>query len=403
MEELRNRTDSLAPPYPSFGAFIRSLLESGQRARQIADKIGVREKAVHAWAADNQPGTQHHRPISERLSFDFGELAFREAAEETGFPPRNAPKEIRDIRTNRALRDYISQFGKRTNLEALIRLCGFTTRSMFTGFSHGHNLSRESIVKILRKLPEVPHHLSGEVLSPLTPTIKIATTARDLRLQSGLERKAFAAKLGVSFDYLRYLEDLLGRTPEEQRRISNATQNVERLERLCKALMEERKRLNGGEPPSADEAPEHRTGRAALEELDQPDDLAEAWRAIRALQAEVQALRAMRAGRPPKALRAEDEPYVSPLSEARWQEHGVTVDATRVRLVRLAILMLTEELGFLAGIQDETLRATVREELAAPLSELFMAIEAFGKKHPFSATMQKLIASWRQEFALELK
>lgn len=420
MEDLRKRTDSLTPPYPSFGEFVRELLNKGMKAKDIAAKIShhdgrpLKEKAINDWASDAKPGTNLQGQITESLGYDFAERAFVEAAQKVGFPPADAPPEIQTIRTSRALKEFLQRLFEQTRKEAFSQFCGFKSASSIGNYVSGsQGLSLESYEKTLRALPQIPSQLSGEVLGVFTPTIRVAEILRECRLKSGQERKTYAKRLGLSYDYFRYLEDLPGRVADGKAKPTGATANRERFEQLCTKLTKERQRLGlvgtAEETEDSEEADElgmpHEEPTPARPGTAYPgdaiQDLQEEVRRLTAglqqAQGELAELRTAVLGKAPQP-----EPYESPFFGERAQTHSFQADAQRVRVVRNAVELLCEELGLLAGMTDESIRQYAREQLRQPLFELFTSIHAFDNKNPFSETLRRLGKSWREKFAEEL-
>lgn len=428
MEDLRKRSDSLTPPYPTFGEFIRGLMGLGKKARDIAAMFPVRghdlhEATVNGWSAGNPPNKIFYGDIRKKFGYDFAERAFFEAAGQISFPFVDGPEALRGIRSNTALKIFLLDLVKQTRPEALCRVFGLAhVSSLFTFMHSDQGMTVESLVKILKGLPTVLAQLAGDPLGELTPVSRLAQVIYDCRLKSGMSRQEYAKHLGLDIIYLRYLEEFVTTKKGADRaraQKSGMTRDLERLRKLCQTLNRERVRLGMATasvtppptPPSPQPSPIQGEGDPsevrppALRPEVRPlpgSDLAqlvvELRREMHELRAEVAILKSGGVSPSPLLLplieREVEEPYRSPFATERWREHDLVVDAAFVKLVGLQIRTLCEHLGLLAGVRDESARARIRAELSEPLMiELLGSIRAFAEVHP-GATL-KLFESWR--------
>lgn len=372
-EELGKRNDSITPPYPAFDAFIRDLIENGVRSRDIAKMIinprtdkPIEEEIITGWSTGGQVGTNIKPFVTATLGYDFTEYGFGKVANLLGFPSENAPNEIKAIRTNSALKIYLLDVGKKISFELLTVFFGFTHSSIFTNFfDDGKGFSEESLQKILQTIEGLPSQVSGEILSEYTPQKVVSKFLMEYRLASGDSREEMARKIGETVDYLRYMESVHKRTTDGDKRLI-PTRDKTRYLKICRFLAKERNRLKLVKFASADES-------AVLD----------AGAPLRAENGEV------------RQSAEETAEYTSPFSHARWRFHETLVDKSRIKLVRLLIMTLIEELGFLASVNNPERRAEIRLILNEPLKiELLAALEAFCQKNP-GETLE-LIESWRR-------
>lgn len=404
MDDLRKRKSSLDPPYPSFAEFLQACLET-QTAKDFAAGFSHQGNALHedtiiAWSAGHPPNRSLRDQITKKTGYHFGERAFYEAARETGFPPADAHPDIASILKIDDLRLYLLTLRDVVRLESLTNFFDLSSSSLIGGFvsDDAAGLSHETLVRILRKLPEVPRHVSGEILSELTPISVVATVLRNCRHKSGMKRQHYADHLGVGESYLRFLEEFAD--AKEARKVGGV-KDPERYRALCATLMKERARL--GLAPSSPE--EEMRAPAVILETESPPIVdpsslpapvpevkgaAALWTEIHRLWEAVRALQDNGA--------SSDAPYRSPFAPERWHEHDNPIGPEFVTAVGDQIMALCENLGVLAGVRDETQRARIRAALEDTLLvELLGAIEAFVQKYPGEAL--RLLESRRQFFS----
>lgn len=447
VRSMRERTDSLQPPYPSFPEFMRDLLRV-QSASAVAKMLGVKEEPVNRWTADGaMPGTQVRRKLTGTLGYDFGERLFYEAATVAGFPPVDAPEEIRSIRTLHALHAYLVQLFEQVRMYEFLRFVGLGTGSTLSEFLSGRlNLAPATLVKILQKLPEVPAHVSGDVLSLMTPRTVCARIAEECRMSMGLNRGEFARVLGVDHDYYTFIAAGADKADDETNKKHGYTRDPARLEGMIAQLVVLRAELavhKAGAPdhasengaPSAPSPPPPSGGLAAplgdfeglvremfgahseiqtirrdqqlltarldaalarLEELRQRFASDSAPFTVEPVIVTEAELGARPIPSPPVAAPViAEEPYRSPLSPERWREHALPADAMLLRLARQQIQVTCELLGLLAEMQDDESRAAVRRELDSDTTELLIVLDAFSQAHP-GTKIATLYESWRR-------
>ncbi|MDP3767934.1 MAG: hypothetical protein Q8S13_07955 [Dehalococcoidia bacterium] len=77
--------------------------------------------------------------------------------------------------------------------------------------------------------------------------------------------------------------------------------------------------------------------------------------------------------------------YVSPLSRERFQPHDAPVSDGELASARTEIRRVSEQLGHLASIANDTVRRRVQAALAADVDELFDTMEGFLREYPSGA------------------
>lgn len=437
IEGIRSRTNSLTPPYPTFPEFLRALLRL-RSAAQVAKMVGVKEETIHVWTADSaKPNQQLNPKIAEVLGYRFGERVFYEAAASVNWTG-DTPGEPGAIRSLEMLRAYLQQSRAQVRVTELARFFGFKTVSNLSDFTTGdQGLSGVSIVKILMKLPEIPRHVTGEVLSPITPLALVVTIAEDCRRRLGLGRPEFAKRLGLTHEYYNFFVGRTGDSGGDSGYMQNRDVYIAALAELTairtSLLSLDHPSDDGGAfdegvpapaaPAAQAEAPPgdrdelvrelfethseihgiRRDQRALSERLDVALERLEALRQRfapeRPFVAEpVSAVEPVAAPAatevvPPATLA--EEPYLSPFTPERWRVHDLPVDSVLITMAKREIEGLCELLGLLAQMRDDESRAKVRAELDNHTTELLIALDAFSQAHP-GTKIATLYTSWRR-------
>ena len=420
-DELRTRSDSLTPPYPTFGEHVRAILKEGWKEKDVVELVNgeldraahssrhVSETAVNAWAADSAISTSYNAAIKAALGYDLNERKFYEAAHAVGFSPDNLHPTLQKIRSNEALCTYLT---------SVIVLIGLKmTGSFFLGEQAGRNLYGfirgekglliESVKKILARLPELPYHLDATILSVTTPRHLIASVLRDCRLRAnGTKEKYVIEQLGIATTsdprYWSYFEDNIDKTsPREDGEKGQYFKDPERIEKLCEKLTAERERF-GIAPEVPAFLASHVSATAVVaphavaELIDQEESevpvpasklalevrIAELERLVAALQKQITQLRTSGTlARPPQNAASDD--YQSPLDLERFRTHDASIDRRRTNHTEMLIRVVIEDLAFYATMRDDAERGEVRKQLSdLLLGELFSAMEAFSFAHP---------------------
>lgn len=391
MEDLRARVDSITPPYPTFGEFMRTVLAEGQRPSDIASRIlyrnlPIHEETVTGWASDHSPGNNLEPLIRQEFGYDFAEYRFSQIAQEIGFPPPDAPPQIRAIRTIRALRAYIHELvPAQITVTILTAFVGFKHASLLQNFMNKSDMAPapESFRQLLRKLPELPRHLRGEVLSPFTSMAVLAELVSECQLKSGLPVIKFAERGGLKYTYVRYLiEAHRNGSFKECGKKSGYTKDPSQRDDLLRVLKEECRRYQIGPYARHDDG-----------EVETPSAETETSTPSLVVAADEVVAPVCPVVTPPTTIPSPPS-YLSPFSPRRWHEHQFPVDDARVKTVRALVTALCEELGLLASIEDEEVRARIRAQLNdALMIELMGAIEGFCQKYPGAAL--RIIEGWR--------
>ncbi|MBI4280971.1 hypothetical protein HY628_02125 [Candidatus Uhrbacteria bacterium] len=406
IDELRSRKDSLDPPYPPFGAFVRNLLRHGATAAVLAKLVsGGKDRpgaeAINRWAADHTPSTNLHDDLREKLGYDIAERRFYECAKAINFPPPEASAEICSIRTNASLRQYFQGYVRAASQKNIGNFFDMAKPSTVAHFLEGNNWGVETLKQVLRKLPEFHQHASGEILSVYTPRHLLARVVTQCRFRQGLSRADCANRWKIDAEYLRYVETWAG---QPSGRVY--TKDTERLVKLCQALSEECQRLgiNCLELFAPEAAVEERPSEKPVDEVRKaapPEDQTDAGLAkkVERLEALVIGLqerlvtlqrtiaRTDGALAPPSSVSLEDvrnvflgAPYRSRFSRERWQRHNLKLDEPFFVQTLMLMRAVMENLGIIAGMADETQLAYLKERFAGDIWELFGALEAFSQR-----------------------
>lgn len=418
--DLKNRTDSITPPYPSFGEFIRSLLDEGYTAKDIADSIrdnddkAVSEELVNKWASDASPQYNIRPGIQRAFGYDFVERSFYEAAIETGFPGENPPQEIAEIRTVSALRQYMKKLLQDGIIMArLVEFFGMHSK-VLRNLVEKSGLSKESFVYVLHRLPVVPLHVDGTFLSDLTPVDIIAKCVFECRISSGMGKKEYAERLGIDVAYLQYLEERLHRKPTERTApAKGGVHTPERMQKLCTRLMAERNRLAGKETAATQPEPEQEqaTESVPVREKDarpvparETDPAEQRLRNIERRLYELErrldsdGTKKPMANPPaagsPTTEQTHADGYRSPFTPERWHEHDASADNAFIRVAETLVIQVCESLGYLAQVRDPQRRGAIRARFAPLMTELLCAAEGFSQEYPNAAL--KILESWRE-------
>ncbi|MDO8621674.1 MAG: hypothetical protein Q7R80_00380 [bacterium] len=194
--------------YPTFVEHLEQLRGSGTTFGAMAKRIGTQEATVIGWTNGTAPGTRFLQAIEKELGYSFTARRFAEAANDAAFPPAGAPSEIAAITTYEAFIAYLLlDVRKIVTLPALAGFFGWGVSNLSNMLVHPEFArDREQLADALRRLPQLPDHLSGAVLSRCTPRAVIGQLLRDARQARGQSVDAYAKRIGITPDMLKIVE-----------------------------------------------------------------------------------------------------------------------------------------------------------------------------------------------------
>lgn len=438
--------------YPSFAEFIRERFR-GERASTIAARCDAEEQTVIAWSSGTMPGKQLWERIERELGYQFAERRFADAVAVARFPPADAPEEIRSIRTHAALVMYLAAVVKRVTQRQLAAFFEWPASSMSHLTTHPrHVFELDALARLLSRLPELPKHLRGEIISPCTPPALIGVMLRECRQQRGERLRPYAARIGISPSYLQYLEEVgRGRGVSGDPVRASSVRNADTAETIIVFLTREREELGLRSPPPTPPAPKAQNHAALVPPAGDPavvvarlaafvravGNQREAGRRLGIAQSTIRdilkrgKLRPKIAARISAALDAADSSmpvlptplpvpaphsavprsveerlamleatvadlvarsrtaYVSPLSAVRFQHRSESVSDAELLQHRERIRAAAESLGALASVTDDALRLRIQTEITPDVDELFITMEGFLREYP-SASLETL-------------
>ncbi len=445
VNDLKDRKNSLQPPYPSFGDHIREILRF-IRAPELGELVGVQEGAVNDWSADGKPGTQLWTPIKEVLGYSMVEYFFCKAAQEVGFPVLDEAdplfrSDLLSITTVEALRRYLQKAEKIVIAAEIARVCDSEKTSLANFTGRGVNPRADMFPKILKGVMKLALYLDGAVLSTATPRNVAIAVAERVRLEHKIGVKRWvellsdpeqdlvitegfykhwrnsktdgkplyykdrerAERMLARIDDIRYgrraivpteAQDIEDDSAAEQPAmgIKSSGVNEELLDEVLgvhRELHDHTRNIKGLLTKNEHKLKEQLGAiadtlskvHAIMEQygLDpcQHEPVAHASQGSNGAKEQITVEVAVT-----NDTAEQIPPHLPPLTHARGKTHTFVPDKYRLRLLRLQMQVIAEELGNILLIEDDAVRQSVCEDLAIERHELTVAVRAMSLGHP---------------------
>jgi len=204
--------------YPTLAEHIESRRQDGMTFGEMARHIGTKEETVIGWTNGVAPGHRLLQAIEKALDYSFTARRFAEAMADATFPPPDAPPDIAAITTHEALITYLNGVRKIVTLPALADFFRWKVTNLSNVFVHPeYAREREQLADMLRRISQLPDHLSGATLSRCTPRAVIGRLLRDARQARGEPVEQYAQRVGIAPSMLRVIEASgTGRQPQSR-------------------------------------------------------------------------------------------------------------------------------------------------------------------------------------------
>lgn len=412
-EELQTRPNSIDPPYPSFAEHITSILEHVS-AEDLAQIMSVREDTIHDWASGGNPGTQNLGAIRETLGYERGEYYFRKVAQEVGFPVQDSKDpaydaDLAEVVSVPSLRKYVKALYKKVRKTEVSRLTGVEVSTLGNFIDRELSPREDMLHGLLRGLLAISLCLDGRHLTVTTPHSLAVQIAESTRLRAGFSIVEWADHLSddqreciITNDYYSGWK---GRkvTPDQP----GFFRDRERVDTMLRRIGAVRKRLKAEEAGSVSSAATSQADKALLKETyDVHGSLHELRRHLEEKKTEIDLLLSrthavleqydhfecdeqtptVSLGRRPNGSKDVTQSlpaHLPPLSKARGKKHSHVPDPAAIMLLKLAMMLVVENMGQIMLIEDEEQRQRICDELGTERNELTIAVRAMSLKHPF--------------------